>query len=105
MQREDEGHRLARFHVARVIEEIGAARLHLDDVAFVDDAVGWAVGVGTVQSRRRDARRAGEPERILGARGGRAHEQQAGCENESSLRHGQLSSARRSRANASSISP
>ena len=53
VQREDERHLLARLHVARVVEEVGPPRLHLDDVAFVDDAIRRTVLVGTVQPRRR----------------------------------------------------
>ena len=104
MEREHEGHRLARLHVARVVEEIGAARLHLDDVAFVDDAIGWAVGVGTVQSRRRDAGRAGEPERILRPHRGRAREnrdEHKRCLMQQAICFHVYSISRRSRADAS----
>src|ERR1051325_239929 len=65
VQAEDERHRLAGFEVARVVEEERAPRLHLDDRTLIDDAVGRTVRVGTVQRRRRDARRAGNRDELL----------------------------------------
>src|ERR1035438_1069337 len=51
VQTEDEGNFLIRFQIARVIEKVGAAGLHLNDGSLVDHPVGRAVLVRTAQDR------------------------------------------------------
>ena len=69
MQTQNEGDFLALLQVARIVEEVGAAGLHLYYVSLVYDSGSSALAIGTVQVRNGRAGRAGEPKRLfLGAR-------------------------------------
>src|SRR5262249_20284874 len=58
---------LARLQVARIVKEVGAAGLHLDDGSWIDDTIGSAVLVRTMQPLGRNARRTGQLQWLLGA--------------------------------------
>src|SRR5262245_10561567 len=51
MQAQDERDLLPRLQIARIIKEVGAAGLHLDNWSRVDDAIGSAVLIRTMEPR------------------------------------------------------
>ncbi len=84
VEAEDERHLLARFQIARIVEEVGAPGLHLDHVALVDHHRRRALGVRAVKVGRGGAGGAFEAERLFcGGHRGDRRERQIGIINQS----------------------
>jgi hypothetical protein len=64
---QDKGDLLARLQVARIVEEISTAALHLHHRPGIDDPLRRAILVRTVQESWCDAGSAGQLDRLLAA--------------------------------------